>query len=82
MIEKQILYISAYMWNLNGICDFICKTEIETHTENKCYGKQVGGMNWEIGIDIYILLILYIKQISNENLLYSSEKPTQCSVVI
>ena len=44
MIEKQILYISAYMWNLNGICDFICKTEIETHTENKCYGKQVGGM--------------------------------------
>ena len=28
------------------------------------------GMNWEIGIDIYILL--YIKWIINENLLYSS----------
>ena len=24
-------------------------------------------MNWEIGIDIYTLLVLYIKQITNEN---------------
>ena len=29
-----------------------------------------GGMNWEIGIDKYAPLILCIKQISNENLLY------------
>ena len=34
------------MWNLNGIYDFICKTEIETHTENKCYGNQ-GGSGWD-----------------------------------
>ena len=27
-----------------------------------------GGMNWEIGIDIYKLI--YIKQITNKNLLY------------
>ena len=27
-----------------------------------------GGMNWEIGIDIYTLI--YIKWITNENLLY------------
>ena len=27
-----------------------------------------GGMNWEIGIDIYTLIC--IKQLSNENLLY------------
>ena len=48
------------------------------------YGHQGGkwgrGMNWEIGIDIYIHIIdtmhkinhLHIKQITNENLLYSS----------
>ena len=34
-------------------------------------------MNWEIGIDTYILQILCIKQVTNENLLYinSTEKP-------
>ena len=29
-------------------------------------------MNWEIGIDIYTLLVLWIKQVTNENLLHSS----------
>ena len=38
-------------------------------------------MNWEIGTDIYTLLILCIKQITNENLLYSTGNSTQCSVV-
>ena len=38
-------------------------------------------MNWEIKIDIYTLLILCIKYITNENLLYSSRTPTQCSVL-
>ena len=38
-------------------------------------------MNWEIGIDIYTLLTLYIKEITNENLLYSTGNSTQCSVV-
>ena len=32
-------------------------------------------MNWEIGIDIYTLLC--IKQITNENLLYSTGNYTQ-----
>ena len=31
-----------------------------------------GGRNWEIGIDIYTLLILYI----NENILYSTGNST------
>ena len=39
------------------------------------------GVNWEIGIDIYILSILCIKWITNENQLYSTENSTQCSVV-
>ena len=38
-----------------------------------------GGMNWEIGIDIYTLL--YIKQITNKDLLYSMGNSTQYSVM-
>ena len=34
--------------------------------------EKMGGMTWEIGIDIYTLLMLCIKQITNENLLYST----------
>ena len=36
-------------------------------------------VNWETGIDIYTLLC--IKQVTNENLLYSTGNSTQCSVV-
>ena len=42
-------------------------------------GKWEGGMSWEIGTDIDTLLC--IKQITNENLLYSIGNSTQCSVV-
>ena len=37
-------------------------------------------MNREIGIDMYTLRVLCIKQITNENLLYSTADSTQCSV--
>ena len=37
-------------------------------------------MNWEIGFDIYALLIICIRWITNETLLYSSGNSTQCSV--
>ena len=30
-----------------------------------------GGMNWEIGIDMYTLI--YIKQITNKNVLYKNK---------
>ena len=36
------------------------------------WGRAGGGMNWETGMDIYTLLILCIKEITNENLLYST----------
>ena len=42
-------------------------------------GEGGGGMNWEIGIDIYTLLTLCIKQITNENLLYNTGNSTQRS---
>ena len=44
-------------------------------------GKGQGGMNWEIWIDIYTLLIVCIKEITNKNLLYSRGNSTHCSVV-
>ena len=34
----------------------------------KCWGGGGGGMNWEIGIDMYTLMC--IKWITNKNLLY------------
>ena len=46
------------------------------------YGYQEGKgrrINWEIGIDIYTLL--FIKQITNKNLLYSTGNSTQHSVM-
>ena len=42
-------------------------------------GQGGGGINWEIAIDIYTLLC--IKQIINQNLLYSTGNFAQCSVV-
>ena len=36
-----------------------------------------GQMSWEKGIDTYILLC--IKQVTNENLLYSTRKSVLCS---
>ena len=38
-----------------------------------------GGINWKIGTDIYTLII-YIKQITNKDLLYSKQNATQYSV--
>ena len=38
-----------------------------------------GGINWEIGIDIYTLL--YIKSKTNKDLLYSTGNSTQYSVM-
>ena len=65
----------------NGIDDLICKAEIETQTQRTNIWISVGkGGYWEVGIDIYTLLILCIKQLTNEKLLYSTGNYTQCSV--
>ena len=40
-------------------------------------GGKAGGMNWVIGIDIYTLI--YIKEITNKNLLYSTGNSTSLS---
>ena len=47
--------------------------------ENKCMDNKVkgwGGRNWEIGIDMYTLLILCIKWTTEGNILYSTGSST------
>ena len=39
-------------------------------------------MDWETGIHIYTLLIMCIKYVTSENLLYSTGNSTQGSLVI
>ena len=75
---KQIL-IASTTWETqkNGIGDLFAKQKQSHKCRYKLMvtqGGSRGGMNWEIGIDIYTPL--YIKQITNENLLYSTENPT------
>ena len=72
--EIQISYISAYMWNPEKWYrwSYLQSRNRETEVQNKCIDTEGrGGANWEIGIDTYTPLILHIKQITNEKLLYS-----------
>ena len=74
------------MWDLeNGGDELICKIEIESQTWRTSLGLPSGegrvGMNWEMGTDIFTLLIQSIRQITNEDLLYSTGNSTGCSVV-
>ena len=58
------------------------KAEIVTDLENKHHyqgRKQGSGMKWETGIHVYTLLC--IKEITNENPLYSTGNSTQCSLM-
>ena len=53
----------------------------QTHRENKqgCKEEEVGGINWEFGINRYTLL--YIKQINDRDLLYSTRDYIQYFVI-
>ena len=59
--EKEISYVNAYMWNLEKWYrwSYLQNRNRGTDVENKHMdtkgerrGAGVGGMNWEIGIDI------------------------------
>ena len=56
----------------NGTDEPICKAEIETQTQRTHVwtprGERGGGMNWEIGIDVYTLVCA--KQVTTKNLLH------------
>ena len=54
--EKQILYINAYIWNLEKWYDEpTCRSVIDTDIENGLVdtaGEGEGGTNWESSIEI------------------------------
>ena len=72
--NKNKYHISIYMCGIqkNGMDESICKAEMETQTQrtNVWTPSGVGDINLEIGIDIYILL--FVRYITNKNLLYST----------
>ena len=71
------------MWNLKmDINELIHKTDTDSQTKKQTYFYQRGEMgkiNQGVGINIETLV--YIKQIINKDLLYSTGKSTQYSVV-
>ena len=65
-----------------GTNELIYKTEVESQIQKTNLwlpGSKGGRINWEIGIDIYTLL--YIKQITNKDLPYSTGNSAQHSVM-
>ena len=72
------LYVESkkrYKWtNLQSIKSHRCRKQTYGY-----WGGRARGINWEIEIDIYTLL--YIKQITNKDLLYSTVNSTQYSVM-
>ena len=67
----------------NGTSDPIYKAEIESQmqiTNLRLPREKGAGINWEIGMNIYTLL--YLKQITNRNLLYSMGNSTEYSLTI
>ena len=65
-----------------GTNKLIYKTEIESQmwkTNLQLPGGKWAGINWETEIDIHTRL--YIKQITNKDLLYSTGNSTQYSVM-
>ena len=73
------------MWNLNNNINNLITKQIQTNRHKQQTYAHQGGMgsrmDWEIGTDIYTLLILCIKWITNENLLYSTGNSAQCFAV-
>ena len=72
------------MWNLKkkGTNERIYKTETDSQTEKMNLwlpgGRVRGGIDWEFGADTYTLL--YLKQTTNKDLLYSTGNSAQYSV--
>ena len=77
--EKQVLYINAYMWNLEK---WYRRTGLQgrngdTDVENKCMDTKRGirreagggGMNWQIGIDMYTLMCIKLMTNKEKKLL-------------
>ena len=78
--------ISLYAEALrNDTNELLYKTETESQTQIRNLmvtwtEEWRGGIDWEFGIDMYTLL--YLKYITNKDLLYSTENSAQYSVIL
>lgn len=82
--KNQILYINTYKESRKMVqIDLFAKQKRRHKHREQIYGyqvgKEVGGMNWDIGASIYTLLC--IKWLPDENLLHGMASSTQCSMV-
>ena len=72
----EISYYIPYMWNLKGndTNEFIYRTETDSDSENELMVTKRGRVGErhikKFGVDMYTLL--YLKCITNKNLLYST----------
>ena len=82
-VRYNFFFHLCFIFFLNGTNELIYKTEIELQMQKRNLwlpgGNGEGRINWEIRIEIYI--ILYVKQITSKNLLYSTGNSTQQSVM-
>ena len=85
-LEKDKSHMISFIkWNLkkSHTNELVCNRNRVKDVENQFMvikEERGRGINWQIGIDIYTLL--YIKQTTNKNLLHSTRKSTQYSIVI
>ena len=78
--ERQILWYQLYVKSKKIVQKNVFTKQKQTHRHRKqTYGYQgvTGGINWEIGIDMYTT----IYKIDNKDLLYSTGNSTQYSVM-
>ena len=82
--QRQISYNFTYMWNLKyDTNELIYKTETDSQTQktNLWLPKGQRGESDKLGDGINIYTLLYIKQITNKDLLYSIGNSTQYSAI-
>ena len=81
--EKDKYHMISHMRNQKRIIQMILFTkQKQTHRlrdELTATRGKGGGIDWEFEIDMYTLL--YLKQITNKDLLYSTENSAQYSVI-
>ena len=83
-IEKDKYHMVSLIRGIykKGTNELIYKMEVESQMQKTNLwlpGGKGGGINWEIEIDTYTLL--YIKQIANKDLLYSTGNTNRYSVM-
>ena len=81
MANSSLVRVSS-VHNGETIVSLIKSGSGDTDVENKgVIAKGAGDGAWEIGIDIYVIVILCSKYVTSENLLCSTGNSRQCSPV-